>query len=290
MVVATCFVSNITSTLSALWALKRYENTQALLLKRYLVQNRVSVALGARVLKHVDCVLELRQRKVDPGKVNYLGLLSGPLNMDLQYELWQPHLSGHPLFSQYQLISKRAMKEICVSALTENRYPKGDVVFLRGAASNHMYFLSFGVFVYRVKRLDPCTEKRVKLEKDKWCCECPLWIHWRHRGIMKAITAGDICMLSASKFAEITASHAELGPSVAEYFEDFLEHAQLAASFGVHTVTDIFPDIMPLGKLGGRSMSKTASRAEKELVDSEADAMHDVDFSSDEHHSDDEDE
>merc|ERR1712232_242549 len=128
-IVATCFIGGITSTLSAVWAMNRYNSTQTFLLKKFLNQNKISRGLGARVTRYVEHVVEIRHKHVHMSKVHYLSFLSGPLHIALQREVLQPRVASHPLFPLYEAANGVAMKDVCTSALTQTQYAKHDSVF-----------------------------------------------------------------------------------------------------------------------------------------------------------------
>merc|ERR1719353_1999329 len=62
LILATCFISSITSTMGSVWEVNRYKNTQSFLLKKFLGQMGVSRELGSRVTRYVECVVDLRHR------------------------------------------------------------------------------------------------------------------------------------------------------------------------------------------------------------------------------------
>merc|ERR1719352_1185616 len=131
LVVSTCFVGSITATMGAVWASNRYRNTQTLLLKKFLSQQRISRDLGSRVTRYIECVVELRHKVVPIGKVEYLKLLSGPLNVELHTMIFQPALMARSFFVRYQDSSKNAIRQVCSTSLQTENYAKNDSVFVR---------------------------------------------------------------------------------------------------------------------------------------------------------------
>jgi len=211
MVVATCFVSSITTTLAALWTMNRYASTQSFLLRKFLHQNRISRDLGGRVTRYVDCVLELRHKKVQTNKVHYLALLSGQLNVELQTEIWEPQLTKCPLLKRYGLACRSAMEKLCSSTLSLVDFSKHDVVFKHGALATHMYFVHMGSLAYGASRghrrlavFGSPEPERTRLEANDWCSEPALWVPWHHRGQMKALTIVEVIHMSVQKFRDVT--------------------------------------------------------------------------------------
>merc|ERR1719174_1190913 len=99
--------------MGTVWATNSYKNTQSFLLKKFLGQMHIQRELGARVTRYVDCVVELRHKKVPISKVEYLKLLSGPLNVELYTALYKPHLKEHPFFVKYNESSRSSMRRVC---------------------------------------------------------------------------------------------------------------------------------------------------------------------------------
>merc|ERR1719197_1991657 len=103
--------------MGTVWAANRYKYTQGFLLKKFLTRAHISRDLASRVTRYVDCVVELRHKTVPVSKVEYLKLLSGPLNVELQSALFEPHVTMHPFFNHYLTHSKTAMRQMCSTAL-----------------------------------------------------------------------------------------------------------------------------------------------------------------------------
>lgn len=159
LVTSVCFVSSTTSTLSSVWLMNRHNNTQQFLLKKYLTQNQVPRTLGARVTRYIDCVLELRHKKVHHTKVQYLSLLSGPLKTELQVALFEPHIKDHAMFPRLSMV----MKELSLHALKDVNFAKRDVIFLRNTQATCMRFVSTGTLVYLYKRVSSTWRRNPNL-------------------------------------------------------------------------------------------------------------------------------
>jgi len=218
LVIATCFVSSITSTMAAVWNANRYDCTQHLLLKKFLNQNKISRGLGSRIMHYVDFTLEFRHRRVHISKVHFLGLISGPLNIELHTELFAPTLCWHPCFSQILTMNKPMMREICTTAVlgTQN-YAKNDMLFERGKEAKHMLFLTLGTLVYRFWPDDLAASRKVRMHEGSWFVEASLWMPWQHVGEMKALSEVDLVLVTSAKFRDICESYPEDFPLVRSY-------------------------------------------------------------------------
>mmetsp|Transcript_56848 Transcript_56848/g.133552 ORF Transcript_56848/g.133552 Transcript_56848/m.133552 type:complete len:964 (-) Transcript_56848:23-2914(-) len=247
MIVATVFVSSITSAMGAAWAANRYNSSQSFLLRQYLQQNRITHGLAARVTRYVDCVLELRQKKIHPNKVHYLDLLSGPLNFELKVELNVPHLVSHIFFVNLYCASHSIMGDICTSALENAIFTKTDKVFGRHTTPRCMSFPTNGTLTYRCLRKRSVLNGRVaKLEPGHWFSEAVLWMPWRHQGQMKAITEVAVLHVNAGKFIELLQQDADAFRCAQQEGFSFIRQAQAQAVFQL-PVCDI-----PLDHLTGR--------------------------------------
>lgn len=267
LVVATCFVSNITTTVSAVWAIQRNESTQNLLLKKFLKQNNISRSLGSRVTRYIDCVMELRQQKVHFSRVQYLSFLSGPLHVELLSELREPQLCVHKMFPRYKDVSICAFRELCTTALEQTNFARNDMVFRKGVQAKHMFFINSGALVYRHYCNHSREYLKSKLETGQWCCEIALWAPWSHTGDMKAVSDCDITLLSISRFCEVTSSDHDAHRFARNYCRRFMERVHQVASFDTCSITDLRPKVHVPGldrDLGGperRTPSGSASLA-----------------------------
>jgi hypothetical protein len=210
MVVATCFVSSITSALGQIWSMHRYSATQSFLLKKFLRQTGISRSLASRVTHYIDGVLELRQSQVHPSKVDYLNLLSGPLNIELHQGMHLPHLSLFPLFYHCSKINAFITGQLCTTAVTELCFGKNDVLFKQGTVAEHMCFLTAGTLAYRYTKKGKDQPTTCKLETDQWCSEAVLWVPWIHCGQMKAVSQADISTVNAAKFIDLVRSNEDV--------------------------------------------------------------------------------
>jgi hypothetical protein len=239
LVMATCFMSSITSTLSAVWAMGHYKNTQALLLKKYLHQQCISRELQTRITRYIDCILELRHKKVHPSKVHYLAFLSGPLAQEMQRQVHEPLLLLYAAFIAMKESCPSAVVSICGQALSEHIFGKTDAIFKRGTPCTDMIFISNGAMVYRFKRFGK-DHQLAKMEAGQWCCDHPLWIEWTHVGSMKGLSQAEVTKLRVAVFHQIVGGLSAHDYQIARLFAmNNLERIQQMQSFDVSAVTDL---------------------------------------------------
>jgi hypothetical protein len=245
LVMATCFMSSITSTLSAVWVNGNYKNTQSLLLRKFLHQEAISRELRTRITRYIDCILELRQKKVHHSKVHYLQILSGPLAQEMQRQIHEPLLLTYSAFEALKDGYPAALVTICGQALTQETFGRNDLVFRRGARSKDMYFVSNGALVYRFKRFGG-SHQLARLEAKQWCADHTLWTEWSHVGTMKGLSHAEVTKLEASKFHLIVSGLPRLGYTILrDHAVANLEKIWQLQSFDASALTDI-----PIGDKG----------------------------------------
>merc|ERR1712061_859187 len=74
--------------------------------------------------------------------VQVMQLVSGPLRMDLHFEIYSPSLSAHPFFALYMIACEYITKRICHKAMSMSFLSPGDVVFNTGEIPTHPKMLS----------------------------------------------------------------------------------------------------------------------------------------------------
>merc|ERR1712151_214548 len=105
------------------------------LLRKWLSDNKISADLSARVTRYVLLAYEMHQQRLDRSKVELLKVLSGPLNIELQQELFEPYLSWNAFLGNYATECVAAMRKLCTTAVAKLGLSKGDAVFCIGSES-----------------------------------------------------------------------------------------------------------------------------------------------------------
>eukprot|EP00747_Dinoflagellata_sp_TGD_P224188 gnl/TRDRNA2_/TRDRNA2_96373_c0_seq1.p1 gnl/TRDRNA2_/TRDRNA2_96373_c0~~gnl/TRDRNA2_/TRDRNA2_96373_c0_seq1.p1 ORF type:complete len:436 (-),score=53.06 gnl/TRDRNA2_/TRDRNA2_96373_c0_seq1:34-1281(-) len=224
LVVFSSFVSSITSTMTRLRNLNAKHATQNWLLRKYLREHSISRELCARVNRYVAVVVFSQQKFTQQKDVALLALLSGPLHIELQKELWKPKLVLHPFFSRLDHKCQDIMRDVCCNCVTQVLLSRGDVLFGRGKEATHMYFLWRGFMSYDSRDVSQGHGTEVMtLQTGEWCCEAVLFTRWIHQGRMRAKIECDLMALDGSKFRDILKQHpAHFGFPLA-YAQAFIE-------------------------------------------------------------------
>uniref|UniRef100_A0A7S2QCX8 Cyclic nucleotide-binding domain-containing protein n=1 Tax=Zooxanthella nutricula TaxID=1333877 RepID=A0A7S2QCX8_9DINO len=223
MVVFSSFVSSITSAMTRLRTLRAHEVAQAYLLKRYLRENNISADLSSRVTRYIDVVSEVHKRRTDRSKVELLQMLSGPLNLELQREVYIPYISVHPYLNEYNVTSPSAMGHLCFTAVSKMSLSRGDILFNVGEDSNTMFFLVSGTLFYRRVKGIKSAKRLTMVPEGTVFCEAALWVPWVHRGRMKAVIESDVVGIDSEKFREVTLAHPEVTWHACRYSRMFLD-------------------------------------------------------------------
>lgn len=178
LVVFGSFLSSITATITALRQLDAKHEDQFWLLRKYLRQNHFSRDLSMRVTRYLQVEVSRQKTRVQEGQIELLSLLSAPLRIRLKKELFAQYCK-HPFFEAFAQKSAVKMSDLCVAAITQQLFSKGDVLFYKADAAQSMYFVSEGELAYL--KDDHAPER---LGVGRWCTEAALWMQWQHRGDM----------------------------------------------------------------------------------------------------------
>jgi len=228
MLVFSSFVSSNTTALTRLRNLTGTETQQQFLLRKFLNENRISRDLSARVLRYIDLVKAHARKKVEASKVEYLALLSGPLNIELQRELIEPHLIVHPFFDTYSRASLPAISQICATAASTSSLSKGDILFNSGSKADNMIFVTVGKLMYHRAKGAHAEWRKLRVEQGNWACEAVLWLDaWVHKGTMIAYSESELVALHGATFCGITGAHPDAFEIAVEHARNYLRAIQL---------------------------------------------------------------
>eukprot|EP00929_Paragymnodinium_shiwhaense_P055186 TRINITY_DN27679_c0_g1_i1.p1 TRINITY_DN27679_c0_g1~~TRINITY_DN27679_c0_g1_i1.p1 ORF type:complete len:998 (+),score=148.04 TRINITY_DN27679_c0_g1_i1:95-3088(+) len=226
MVAFSTFLGGITASMTKLRALQDNEITQQFMLRKYLSQNNVSRSLSARIFRYTEIARERHKQKMDRSKVFLLKYLSGPLNVELQTELFEPPLMVHPFFVECKHCSAATMRDICFTALGKLHLSRGDFLFNFGSTSHSMYIIQTGTLLYERPRRSKMKSIRrfVTLREAQWCCETVLWAPWIHHGTMSAMIECEVIRLDSAKFRSVCIAHLGVFKYAQAYAMEYLEN------------------------------------------------------------------
>jgi len=190
-------------------------------LKKYLNENNIPHSLRSRVIGYLESASKVHRSAIKYEDVTLLELLSGPLQIQLHRQLFEPHIVVHPFFATYMSTSSSAMDQICYHAVKKVLLAKGDVHFHFGSEATEMCFVVQGALCYQRPRGIKSARRRVRVEKGRHFCEAALWVSWVHHGTMQAFMESDLMALDVEKFVNITLAHPEVHTLSKRYAHQF---------------------------------------------------------------------
>merc|ERR1711959_606813 len=100
-VMASIFVSSITSSMTQLNIIGSHRSQQLSILRRYLHQNKISHKLAMRVQRNAQFAISEQQRTLPENQVRLFSLVSEPLRVEMHFEMYAPVFASHPFFFDY---------------------------------------------------------------------------------------------------------------------------------------------------------------------------------------------
>lgn len=199
-VVAAIFVSSLTSSMTRLIVIGSQQSTQTALLRRYLLQNNISSGLAWRIQRNANFAMSEREKNMHESQIEMLQIVSGPLRVELHFEIYIPVLTRHRFFLRYTEECPQVMRKVCHGAVAHFQVSHGDVVFSFGENPSEpkVYFPKSGELEYM--KMDGSTSV---VDNKMWVAEAVLWTSWTHRGQLTAMTDCQITVLKAKAFQDI---------------------------------------------------------------------------------------
>lgn len=162
-------------------------------LAQYLQQNRISLELSMRIQSLVltqYCNMTSAKR-IHEQDVSLLNFLPRSLQEQMHTEVFQPHLTTHPLFILLADSHERVFIKICHNAMSQESLKPGEELFTYGKEAEKVYIVDCGCCFYCEGSLP--SQNKTDINAGDWLCEQVLWMPWVHRG---QITAGRLCELA----------------------------------------------------------------------------------------------
>merc|ERR1712232_290963 len=100
-VMAATSVSSITTSMTRLNVLDSPRLQKLCVLRNYLTQNNISNRLAVRVNRNAQHALRENQLFMPEKNVELLALISGPLRVEIHFELYSRILDVHPFFLNF---------------------------------------------------------------------------------------------------------------------------------------------------------------------------------------------
>lgn len=224
-VVASLFVSSLTSSMTQLDIIGSKQSQELSVLRRYLYQNGISSKLALRVQRNAQYAILEQQRLMPEEGVTLLNHVSEPLRMELHFEMYSGYFGFHPWISIYISECPQVMRKVCHIGTSMSSVSSGDVIFNAGEipAKPKMYFVTRGTLQY-----ESMSGMDYPVAEGTYLSEATLWTPWMHRGMLTASSDCRLCILDAKKFQEIAGSfhHSMVDPEIdpRAYAAEFVAH------------------------------------------------------------------
>mmetsp|Transcript_124374 Transcript_124374/g.346235 ORF Transcript_124374/g.346235 Transcript_124374/m.346235 type:complete len:746 (+) Transcript_124374:20-2257(+) len=252
---ASGFVSNITSSLMRLSFLTDKNALQFTKLNKYMREHAISPDLARRVHLNAKQATAEQEEHMQESDVELLAVVSEPLRAELHLEIHAPVLIAHPLFHRLLLECPRAMQQICHSAVSTVLVQEGDVLFSRGEVPNapRMFFILSGEVEYTQDGLTRRTAK-----DGQWVCEQVLWTQWVYHGNLQGSTDCKMLALDASVFWRIASPGNTAGLDLGKYAAEFVkwQNSRPEARSDLGSLQD---SVRLIGQAYGRKSRRTSS-------------------------------
>mmetsp|Transcript_41016 Transcript_41016/g.92025 ORF Transcript_41016/g.92025 Transcript_41016/m.92025 type:complete len:832 (+) Transcript_41016:42-2537(+) len=245
LVMFSSFVGSVTATITNARKEAEERKLEAVLLRRYFRENRVSIRTGSRIVTYVKMQ---QHKRVGVLETDVIALRHLPhtLMNSLRVEVYEPVLSMHPLFRSMKQMHAATLQKICTLTLNEVVLGAGDEVIHYGKPAHKMFFIRKGakelpatVMEFYPGPLFSCSQRsRATISTGSWCCEVALWLAaappqaqgltqefggaktiltsdefeqtaeaWKHRGRIVVTAQCGVVELDASRFRVATMEH-----------------------------------------------------------------------------------
>ena len=221
MFLSSTLVSAFSATLIDCQMQARERNEQVRLLRRFLAQNPIDMALSIRIQQQV----EHRIRRVPMLKdtdVPALKLIASSLRAELRFEIFRDHIIRYPLFRIWTNLSLVTAQEFCAECIDFAVPQPSDIFFSSSHLCNDAYFIVNGKIKYT--QYPESSVVGVKTEtyvQNQWMCEAALWTKWIHVGDAEALDAVKLVVVPCDRLLETMKKHRVIHQITAEYCKQF---------------------------------------------------------------------
>lgn len=236
MVMFSSFISQMSSAIMYFKDLNLEENKRSSMLRRFMIERRVSLELMGSVNNFLRSSKTTTNRRLHEKDVTSLKMCPQTLLRRLHEEIHSPILLRHPLMKKLKLIDSSVIVSICHLAMTERRVLMGEELFRTGVRATCMYFLAVGTASYFPGYEEYCL---AEVQSGQWLCEMVLWTNWDHRGRLTTLSLPvEVLELEAAEFQTIL-SRSRSMPQVARYAQLFCSRAAVNCQ-GRENITDLW--------------------------------------------------
>mmetsp|Transcript_70469 Transcript_70469/g.199861 ORF Transcript_70469/g.199861 Transcript_70469/m.199861 type:complete len:714 (-) Transcript_70469:147-2288(-) len=199
LVMFSSFLGTVTTTLTHARHRQVDRARQDDLVRRFILNNHLSLELGNRISAFVRMNASGASRKnLIEGDVPVLKSLPGSIQRLMHYEVYWPVLLTHPLFSHLGQIHDRFVRDFCHTVLRQVLVGHGSDVFCPGVQATSMYFVMTGRLAYFRPNGLPFPAAHV--DPGSWHSEAALWVRGDHDFQLVANKASVLVEVDAQNF------------------------------------------------------------------------------------------
>mmetsp|Transcript_113683 Transcript_113683/g.345850 ORF Transcript_113683/g.345850 Transcript_113683/m.345850 type:complete len:595 (-) Transcript_113683:119-1903(-) len=213
------FVGTISTGITQLRKLQSDKATTKVGLRRYFLENKVSIELGQHIWSFLKSNHFQHKKRTHTQEIEVLKFLPPPLKKKLRQELYAPYITRVPFFYHYTAITSEGLIEICYRAVSETAIACNDIVFSEGRVAEHIFFVASGILDYH----HTSVVLRRQLTSGLWACEPVLWLQWMHCASLQARTPCELIQVESRAFRDIMGTYLNALPFVRSYAEHFRE-------------------------------------------------------------------
>jgi len=222
LVSVSSFVSGITGAVMSLRSMVAAKSKHFWLLRRYLRENDVPVALALRIQRYCDFAYASQEDRLLEQNVKILGMLSSSLRQELNTAMHEARISWHPLCILLGKLAPQVIVTICNSCVGRLMIVRGNTCFRNGEKANVMYIITNGELFYALE-VDMAGKDPEEVVRGMWACEHPLWCEWTTLGSMVAKTNADLVTIDAEKFSSAVHSNLTTRREAVVYANHFVQ-------------------------------------------------------------------
>jgi len=274
MVIFGSIVSNITACMTRLRNLNKARNDMYSALRRYMVENNISVSVSGAVWGYLHGEEKKPGRRLHEADVSALSILPKSLRSDLQHAVFWPVIGAHPFFHHLDADHPRTMRMVYRQTLAEVSVIGGQEVFGTGERSDRMFFCARGPLSY-TKLKQSLSDKNdgvqdslvsntfsnrssnvpgtdsITIEDGQWLCEPALWVDWKHQGLLTARRHSELISIRAVEFCNVFLKAGKAVPGASRYAAIYAEYVALATD-----VDDLGASLTQLADMAVKSFSQ----------------------------------
>eukprot|EP00931_Biecheleriopsis_adriatica_P026113 TRINITY_DN15911_c0_g1_i1.p1 TRINITY_DN15911_c0_g1~~TRINITY_DN15911_c0_g1_i1.p1 ORF type:complete len:351 (+),score=67.17 TRINITY_DN15911_c0_g1_i1:84-1055(+) len=229
MCVFSSFISTITNAVAQLRNINSDRNEQLSRLRRYFLENKVSVPLMACIWSclHKSMATASKRRRVHEEDISQvLEILPVGLRLELAEQVHASTLAVHPFFKHYGACREPQTVRLCKEARAMSLNISAELFTVETPAQN-MFFLVDGSMAYcRQDDNEEASENSTLVHGVCWAAEAVIWINWKHAGRLTASTHCELVRLHADTVHKIMVTGETNFQAISRYARAFVRYVR----------------------------------------------------------------